>query len=311
MPRAKALLAISLATFSLLVTRARSDDWTTVGSDAQRSSWVRSDIKITPAAVRSAEFQFLWRMPLAYEPRSGRAASVPVLLDFLISHRGFRSLAFVGDSSGGVFAMDTDLARMEWERQFSSRSSASSTDCPGGMTANLTRPTAAAMPSAIGFTARGRRSPANSGVGLPGEGAVTLAAAVGSRSAAVRPPSGGRTRPPAQRALRGVTLVYALSADGKLHSLYVSNGRNRAAPIAFLPANAKAAGLIVVDGTAYVTTSNQCGGATDGVWALDLESGSVATWESPGGGVAGPCGCGVRPGRYRVRHDRYGPACRA
>ena len=279
-----------------LVGDARADDWTTVGSDAQRSSWVRASPKTSPATVRDPDFQFLWKMELSNEARSGYALTAPALLDFLISHRGFRSLAFVGGSSGGVFAFDTDLSKMEWERHYSPGPSESSPECPGGMTASLTRPTAAAMPSPLGFTARGRRSPASSGVGRPGEGAVTLEAAPNNPARPqARQNRSARVRPPAQRSLRGVTLVYALSADGMLHSLYVSNGRDRVPPIQFLPANANARGLIIVDGVAYVSTRGGCGGTADGVWSLDLESGAVATWKSDGGSVAGSGGFAFGP----------------
>ena len=296
MLNSRSLLICLLAALPSLVGDARADDWTTVGSDAQRSSWVRASPKTSPTTVSDPDFRFLWKLEVANESRSGYALTAPALLDFLISHRGFRSLAFVGGSSGGVFAIDTDLARMEWERRFLPGPSMSSPECPGGMTANLTRPTAAAMPSPLGFTARGRRAPASSGVGPPGEGAVTLQTAI-NRPAQ---PRGGRNRsarvrPPAQRSLRGVTLVYALSADGMLHTLYVSNGRDRVPPIPFLPANANARGLIVVDDVAYVSTRGGCGGAADGVWSLALESGEVATWESDGGAVTGSGGVAFDP----------------
>ena len=117
----------------------------------------------------------------------------------------------------------------------------------------------------------------------------------------------GRTRPPARPALQGVNLVHALTADGMLHSLYVSNGRNRSAPIRFLPANANARGLIIVDGIAYVATSNQCGGAPDGVWALDLESGRVTTWTSEAGAVVGPAGMAIGPDGTVYAATRNGP----
>ncbi len=269
-----------------------------MGADAQRSSWVRSDLKTSPATVRSPEFRFLWRIELSNEARGGNALTAPALLDFLISHRGFRSLAFVGGSSGGVFAMDTDLARMEWERHFPAGSSQTSADCPGGMTSSVTRPTAAPMPSMLGIAARGRRDPASSAVGQPGEGAVTLKA-VPPRPvrtpATARPPRTARTRPPARVSLRGVTLVHALSAEGALHSLYASNGRDHVAPVPFLPANANARGLIVSDGFAYVSTSNECGEVPDGVWSLDLESGAVTTWKSDGGAIAGLGGLSFGP----------------
>ena len=289
-------LAISIAAALLATVSALADDWTTVGLDAQRSSWVRSDRKIAPETVAGPEFQFLWRMQTPNEARGDSALTAPILLDFLISHRGFRSLAFVGGSSGGVYTMDTDLARMEWERHFEEGGSQSSAECPGGMTANVSRSTSVKMPSMLGFVARGRRSPALSGVGEPGEGAVTLAQASPTpttSSGSVRPTA--RTRPPARSSLRGVKLVHVLSNDGMLHSLYVSNGRDHLPPVPFLPANSHARGLIVIENTAFVTTVNRCGGTPDGVWSLDLERGTVRAWESDGGAIAGAAGAAFAP----------------
>jgi hypothetical protein len=90
------------------------------------------------------------------------------------------------------------------------------------------------------------------------------------------------------------SLVYALSSDGKLHTMYVSNGEEPSAPAAFLPANANAGGLIVVDEVAYAATSNSCGGVPNGVWALDLESKQVASWK-PNGSIAGSLGFSFGP----------------
>jgi hypothetical protein len=92
-----------------------------------------------------------------------------------------------------------------------------------------------------------------------------------------------------------VFLVYALTSDGMLHNLYVSNGVDREPPVKFLPPNANAKGLIIVDDVAYVATTNGCAGVPDGVWALDLESKKVVNWKSPGGGVAGIAGLAVGP----------------
>ena len=289
-------LAISIAAALLAALPAFSDDWTTVGMDAQRSSWVRSDRKVSPETVAGPEFQFLWRMQTSNETRSDAALTAPVLLDFLISHRGFRSLAFVSGSSGGVYTMDTDLARMEWDRHFAEGPSHSSAECPGGMTANVSRNTSVKMPSMLGFVARGRRSPALSGVGQPGAGAVTLAEvrpAPTARPQQTRPAA--RTRPPARSSLRGVNLLHVLSNDGMLHGLYVSNGRDHRPPMPFLPANSHARGLIVIENTAFVTTVNRCGGTPDGVWSLDLESGTVRAWESDGGSIAGAAGAAFAP----------------
>ncbi len=295
MTRSAADTARTIACLLAFTAAANADDWTTAGNDAQRSGWVRADTKISNASVRSSELQMLWKMQLDNEARPGAALTAPVLLDFLISHRGFRSLGFVAGSSGAVFTMDTDLARPEWSRPLGSAAGGGTAACPGGMTANLSRPTAAALPSLGGFAARGRRTPGKSGAGEPKQGAVTLAAARAPARPAVSRPQDTRTRPPAGRSLRGLSLVYALSAGGMLHALYTSNGHDHDAPIPFLPANANAKGLVVVDNVAYVATSNGCGGAPDGVWALDLQTKKVSRWQSTGGSVAGLLGPAIGP----------------
>jgi len=75
-----------------------------------------------------------------------------------------------------------------------------------------------------------------------------------------------------------------------LHFLNVAHGLDVGPPVKFLPPNANAQGLIVVDEVAYVATMQGCGGVANGVWALDLASKQVTTWKSNGGvaGFAGP-----------------------
>jgi outer membrane protein assembly factor BamB len=73
--------------------------------------------------------------------------------------------------------------------------------------------------------------------------------------------------------------------------MYISNGEEPEAPIKFLPANAHATGLIVVDNVAYAVTSGNCGGAADAVWALDIATKTVTSWKGSVIGTAfGPDG---------------------
>lgn len=273
------------------MTPTQSQDWTTIGYDAQRSSWIRSDAKLSTASVRDPDFVLLWKRKLDNEARQLNALTPPVLLDLYVGYRGFRSLAFFGGSAGRVFAIDTDLNRLEWEKFLGSVQPGQGTEaCPGGMTAGLTRPTSAQLPPLGGFSRRGRRSPASSAVGLPNQGAVTLAPTGRSGSPPSIMPASSRERPPARPPLRGLRTVYALSNDGMLHSLLVSNGDTHGKALRFLPPNANAQGLIVVDDIAYVATTNGCNDTDDGIWALNLESGGVVSWKSPGGSVVGLAG---------------------
>jgi outer membrane protein assembly factor BamB len=89
--------------------------------------------------------------------------------------------------------------------------------------------------------------------------------------------------------------LYTLSTDGMLHSMYVSNGEEPQPAIPFLPANADAHGLIVVDNVAYAATSHGCGGAPNGVWALDIPEKHVASWKPNSGDLAGDNGPAIAP----------------
>jgi len=295
--RSAALAGIALTTMLNALHAQRGGDWMTIGNDAQRSSWVRRDAKISIDTMRKPGFELVWKVKVKNEARQLNSLTPPALFDFYISYRGFRSLGFVGGSSGNVTAIDIDLARLEWEKAFpSSVPTAASIDCPGGMTSSLTRPTVVGYPAG-GVSGFGRGTPAKSGVGEPLEGAVTLK----KPPVQVPPPpptpateASRRIAPPSNPYAPTVQYVNAITAEGKFHSMYVSNGDEPNPPVDFLPANANARGLIVFDKTAYVATVNGCGGAENGVWALNLESKKVTSWKS-GSDVAGSAGFAVGP----------------
>ena len=60
--------ALGAAAVSLLEAQGRGGgEWTTSHGDAQRTSWVRTDVRLTKDAVAKGEFKFLWKMKLANE----------------------------------------------------------------------------------------------------------------------------------------------------------------------------------------------------------------------------------------------------
>ena len=152
-----------------------SNEWTTSGFDAQRSSWLRGDARLTKDAVQKGEFAYLWSMKLENANRQLNSLTPPVLLDRLIGYRGFKSLAFVGGSDDRVFAVDTDLARPTWTTvlNYSAPTGgrpSSSMACPGGLTAMPSRRTALAIAAPI-VGGGGRGGVRNgSAVGEPGKG---------------------------------------------------------------------------------------------------------------------------------------------
>jgi hypothetical protein len=281
------------------VTQAQgrgSTDWMTSNGDAQRTAWVRNDAKISPAAMQKPGFKFLWKLKLNNQQRQLNSLMPPSTLERLIGYRGFRMLGFVGGSSDNIFTIDTDLGRMEWEKHLTSAAppQAGTLACPGGMTTGVVRPTLAALPSLAGGAGGGRSNPAKSAVGEPGQGAVTLAIVRPSPPGPppgqppANPPRPNPANPPGGQFGSGPFLVYALASDGKLHSMHLSNGAAYETPVEFLPPNANANGLIVVDNIAYAVTEGNCGGVPNGVWALDLVSKRVSNWKANVASQAGP-----------------------
>ena len=266
--------------------------WSTSGGDAHRSSWVATDPKISRESLSKPGFALFWKMKLNNEARQLNALFPPTLMDRYIGIRGFRSFGFVSGSGDNVYAVDTDLGRIDWQKNFGSKAPAdASLTCPGGVTTGTARSIGTAFPAAPvgGRGGSGRYTPAKSGVGEPDQGAVTLAE-LAARAAAAGPggrgPGGGGPR----ANQRMPVVVNSLSSDGMFHANYVSNGDEPDPPVRFLPPNTNAQGLIIVDDVAYVATIGGCGGVPNGVWALDIASKAVASWKPSSGGVAGSAG---------------------
>ena len=327
---------------SLLLAQGRGGvEWTTGSYDAQRTAAIKNDPRISVQTMQKpgdfGAFKFLWKLKLEYEPKAATALTQPILLDRIIGFRGFKSIAFVGTQSETVHAIDIDMGAPLWKYHINYSASPPpmlnvTNDCPGGLVAPLSRPTAfAPAPGGGGFGGGfGRGGRSGGGVGEPGKGAVTLATAgqqrgggaggaggpagragapgavPGSAAAAAGNTPGGL--PPGARGaggggfgggpfVPGNDAAYVVGSDGFLHALNVQNGVDLMPPTLFLPANTRAAGLLIAtapDGAAvaYAATTHGCGSQPDGVWAMELgsEKKDVTAFQAKDANVAGSAG---------------------
>ena len=127
-------------------------NWTTTGGDAQRTSWVKTDPRISKESLQKPGFQLLWKSKLDNQPRHLESLTQPMLLSNIISYKGFKALAFVGGSSDNVYSIDYDLNKIFWKRHLNTLPPApGNVSCPGAMT-TITRatPLGAATPAAAG-----------------------------------------------------------------------------------------------------------------------------------------------------------------
>jgi outer membrane protein assembly factor BamB len=264
-------------------------DWPATGADAQRTAWLRLDPNISVENFSKPGFEFLWREKLDNAPRQSASLSQGVTMNGLI---GFTPASFVTGVSNNVFALDNDTGFPVWHRRLDALLSAPTALCPGGVTGaagrlvNLVRePLQLPAPAAPGRGYRG-------GIGAPGEG-VPMDIARRDGGAALR----GASPIPAARggggggvfAGRYAGPIYVVSSNGTVHALGQVSGMDLERPAPFLPPNARYSDLTAIAGVLYTSTSNGCGGAANGVWAitLDPKNKTVSSWTTNGGSPVG------------------------
>ena len=268
--RPTAFCAAFCAVYTLAAPAAQAQgrggpNWTTYNSDAQRTSWMRTDPRISRESVQKpGAFQLIWKAKLDNQARQLNSLTQPVLLNTIISYKGFKSLLFVGGSSDNAYSIDYDLNRIFWSRRFTPAPTAAGTSlCPGGLTA-ITRATP------LGNASAGRGAPP------PPPPPASPARAGGAPPALTN-----NTNLPAA--------LYAIASDGLAHVLNPQTGQDLFPPVKFLAPNAKVVGSVLVDNVLYAATADRCGNVPNGVWAVDFGSDvrTATSWLTNGGSIVG------------------------
>jgi outer membrane protein assembly factor BamB len=102
--------------------------------------------------------------------------------------------------------------------------------------------------------------------------------------------------------------LYVLSSDGNLHSIRPSDGADMAPTRNFIPGSSYASSLNVARDFVYATTSAGCGGAPDGVWALNVNSPSSKANFFPAKTSAAPRNVGVSVGSTGTIYSAFAGA---
>src|SRR3954471_19571948 len=221
------LLCVTVASSWVAAQGRGGSEWTTASYDAQRTASIRNDPRISVQAMQKlgefGPFKFLWKLKLEYEPKAATALTQPILLDRIIGFRGFKSIAFVGTQSETVHAIDIDMGTPLWKYHINYSASPPpmlnvTTECPGGLVASLSRPTAIAPPAAgAGFGGGfGRGGRSGGGVGEPGKGSITLATAGQPRGGGAGAGGGGGGGAGAPAGAPGSAAAVAGNAPGGL-----------------------------------------------------------------------------------------------
>jgi len=328
------LLTVGAGVIAIGVTYAQvgrgGTQWPVPLGDAQRTSWVRSDDKISGQNLGTPGFKLQWSKKLDNQPRGANGLGQGVTASGVTL---FVPMSIVTGSSNNVYAIDNDIGYVVWQRHFDASLPAATADCPGGLTSGATRTVrldASVPPGFGGFGGRGstgyRTLLGEPGQGVPIEGrgaranvpapaapppapgAAPPAAGAGRQGAppAAAPPApGGRGGQPeripgnrTEQAGGGLSrpsgVAYVISSDGILHVMGLASGKDIQRPAPFLPANSRWSSPVAVDTSLYAATSHGCGGAPSAVWAIDLDSDAkpVTSWKTNGGDIVGAVALG-------------------
>lgn len=254
-----ALFGLNFTPISFAQFGRGGGEWLAIGGDAQRSAWVKTDPHLSPESVATA-MQTLWKLKLTGTP------TPPVVASRLITYKGFKDLMYVSTSADNVVSIDHTLGKVFWESHLPYDSllvpvKNGTATCPAGMTAALSLAAPLTAPTPGASRPRG-------GMGPGGRGNVTAV-------------------PTLPRPKRMPGTVYALSSDGLIHVLNQHTGSDIVPAARFIRGNAKAHDVISVANVVYAVTSDNCGGAPNGVWAINLEDNMVNEWKTGEASVLG------------------------
>ncbi len=305
--------------------RGNPTDWPTASGDAQRTSWVRSDVNISLDTMGQPGFALQWKTTLESPVRQGVSLSPGVVTSAV---NLFTPISTIAGPSNVMFAVDNDTGNVFWTRRFDGALPAGTAACPGGISGAPTRmvnlvipppgpargaggragaPTV--VPSANRAPACRSRLPARAAAARRRRPAARRCATrrtASSSASAGRPRYGCLAPPPASpfptnpaRSPRPEVpaagcsappaCVYTVSADGMLRTLGLVSGKDVQRPVPFLPAGARFSDLIAVGGMVYTATSHGCGGAARGIWAVNTDGDpkTVVSWKTNGGDPIG------------------------
>ncbi len=111
-------------------------EWLTAQGDAQRTSWIRTDAKISVETMSKPGFELQWTSKLDNQPRRLNGLAQGVTANGVTL---FVPMSVVAGSSNNVYAIDNDTGYVVWKRHFDATMPAPTTACPGGITAAATR----------------------------------------------------------------------------------------------------------------------------------------------------------------------------
>ena len=107
---------IRLILTGLLILGAQAADWPTFGGDAQRTGWARREKVLN--ADNAGKLKLEWSLKLDNASKELNSLTVPIVVEDVITPKGFKDIVITAGSSDKIFAIDADTGKLLWDKTF-------------------------------------------------------------------------------------------------------------------------------------------------------------------------------------------------
>ena len=118
------------------VFSVQAASWLTFGGTPQRDGWARAETELCVANVGALKLG--WKTQLDNAVKEMNSLTAPLVVEKLLSPRGFNDAVIVAGASDTLFAVDADTGKLLWQTKFSAEGKSRFADsflCPNALNA--------------------------------------------------------------------------------------------------------------------------------------------------------------------------------
>lgn len=90
-------------------------DWTTFGGNSQRDGWAKQENEISKENAKDLKLE--WKVQLDNGSKELSSLTSPLVIEKLVTPRGFKDAVIVAGASDTVFAIDVDDGKIMWQKK--------------------------------------------------------------------------------------------------------------------------------------------------------------------------------------------------
>lgn len=105
-----------VAAFSMSAGVLLGANWLTFGGSPERDGWAREETVLSPANVKNLKLE--WKIQLDNASKELNSLTAPLVVEKLVTPRGFKDAVIVAGASDNIYAVDTDNGKILWQKTF-------------------------------------------------------------------------------------------------------------------------------------------------------------------------------------------------